>query len=743
MKIKLARSIYWKLAISICLCLFECDRINAQITPDQTLPDNSIVTPESDRTVIDGGTTLGNNLLHSFQEFSVPTGTEAYFNNDNSIANILSRVTGSSISNIDGLIRANGQANLFLLNPNGIIFGANATLDIGGSFVGSTANSIVFEDNSQFSAIAPNESILTVSVPIGLNMGNNAKSILLQGDGKGIRTNTNEIDTTSGIRVQPDRTLALIGGDLKLEGATLKTAGGRIELGSVAAPGLVKIESIDKSITFNYQEISNFGNIQLSDSAAVDASGDGGGNIQVQGRKVKLEGGAQIEASTLGAKEGGSLKINASEEIELVGVIELSGTNTGLFTTVYRGAKGNGGNLKIETGHLRVRDDARISAGTSGIGNAGSVEILARDSVEIARKSTANPGSSITAVSGTRATGNGGNLTVETEKLLLKDGGVLSVGAFNQGDGGNLFVKAKDSIEIVGESLQGNSPSRISARTEGSGKSGNLFIETDRLSVRDGAKVTVSSEEIGSGDAGSLEIKANSLQLERQGSITAATDSGNGGNISVNADTIQLSKDAALTATAGNNGDGGNIDIKTDILTLIDNSKIAADATLGTGGNININASTGVFRSPDSQIAASSQLGIDGTVEINTEPTFQQFLNLNTPELTNTKEIIANSCLTNNYAKKLKFFIGGNGAVPINPDSGIDDGETSFKNPNHANVSPIASDGETILYSSEQVPNWRSDSPAIETNTLIRTADGKILGGRKMNLEEFDSLQCS
>ncbi len=545
------------------------------------------------------------------------------------------------------------------------------------------------------------------------------------------------------MRVQPDRTLALIGGDLKLEGATLKTAGGRIELGSVAAPGLVNIQSIDKNITFTYQEISNFGNIQLSDSAAVDASGDGGGNIQVQGAKVKLEGGAQIEASTLGAKEGGSLEINASDEIELVGVIELSGTNTGLFTTVYRGATGNGGNLKIETGHLRVRDDARISAGTSGIGNAGSVKILARDSVEIARKSTSNPGSSITAISGKRATGNGGNLTVETEKLLVKDGGVLSVGAFNEGAGGNLFVKAKDSIEIVGESLQGKSPSRISARTEGSGKSGNLFIETDRLSVRDGAKVTVSSEEIGSGDAGSLEIKANSLQLERQGSITAATNSGNGGNISINADTLKLGNDAALTATAGNNGDGGNIDIKTDILTLIDNSKIAADATLGTGGNININARTGVFRSPDSQIAASSQLGINGIVKINTEPTFQQFLNLNTPELTNTKEIIANSCLTNNYGKKLKFFIGGNGAVPVNPDSGIDDRETIFQNPHDANVSPIASDGEIIFYSSEQAPNWRSDSPAIETNTLIRTADGKILGGRKMNLEEFDSQQCS
>lgn len=128
----------------------------AQITPDTTLGnENSTVTSTGEVDSINGGATRGANLFHSFGEFNINEGRAAVFTNPTGIENILTRVTGANPSNILGTLGVAGNANLFLMNPNGIIFGANARLDIGGSFVGTTANAITFGEQGFFSATNP------------------------------------------------------------------------------------------------------------------------------------------------------------------------------------------------------------------------------------------------------------------------------------------------------------------------------------------------------------------------------------------------------------------------------------------------------------------------------------------------------------------------------------------------------------------------------------------------------------
>lgn len=224
------RQILITCSVYLC-CVFAADYASAQISADSSVGTQvNISGSASNIYEITGGSQVGSNLFHSFREFSVPTGGEAFFNNNtnlNNITNIINRVTGGSISNIDGLIRENYGANFILINPSGINFGANAQLNIGGSFLASTAESVKFADGAEFGAknIAT-PPLLTISVPVGLQFGQNPAAIRLQGQGHNISLQSPIFSpftrgATNGLKVKPGNTLALVGGGIISEGGTL------------------------------------------------------------------------------------------------------------------------------------------------------------------------------------------------------------------------------------------------------------------------------------------------------------------------------------------------------------------------------------------------------------------------------------------------------------------------------------------------------------------------------------------
>ncbi|MBE9000496.1 filamentous hemagglutinin N-terminal domain-containing protein [Nostoc sp. LEGE 12447] len=681
-------------AVCSAIAFYENSVIAQQIIPDSTLTTNSQVQTQGNITIIEGGTRAGNNLFHSFEQFSIPTGITADFQNPTDIQNIVSRVTGKSISNIDGILKTNGTANIFLINPNGIIFGPNASLNIGGSFVASTASSLNFADGTKFSATDPRTiPLLTVSVPIGLQFGATAAPIRNQSQAKSSEsTITNILNQPVGLQVKLGKTLALVGGDITLEGGNLTAASGQIELGSVAASSIVNLNQTNQGWSLGYQDVQNFQNIRLIQRtidgseipSTVDASGNGGGgNIQLQSRTVELAG------------------------------------NLVVLTTQTTGAE-KGGDLTINTKKLVVRDGAQVFTSTTGKGNGGNLTVNAYESVEVigsGRYPNTDWAQPSLLSTSTGTDGKAGDMTINTQRLRIQDGakvttesnGIFQLGQEGfqlvaaKGNGGNLTVNASESVDLIG-TLESGSPSSLIALTNGSGDAGKITITTGKLIVQNQAVIAVNSEfstftYLGAlpnlGQAGELNITAHSILLD-EGTLTSNSESGRGGDISLQVrDLLLMRRNSQISTNAGGDKTGGNITIKASngflVATPFGNNDITANGFSGSGGKITITAKNifGFVRRTGADVDRLDPTGernpnnlrtSDITAFSRQDPTLNGTVQINSPDadpskglvelpvnLVDASEQIAAGCNSGAKIGRSSFIATGRGGLVADP----------------------------------------------------------------------------
>ncbi|MBE9037015.1 two-partner secretion domain-containing protein [aff. Roholtiella sp. LEGE 12411] len=612
----------------------------AQVIPDKTLPVNSVVTQQDDIKLIDGGTAKSGNLFHSFDQFSVPTDNTVLFNNALNIRNIFSRVTGSTISNINGLIKANGTANLFLINPNGIVLGRNARLDIGGSFFASTASAIKFVDGTEFNAVNPQKTpLLTISVPIGLQYNVNSGKIQVQGDGKGLASQSTlrspyiKSSRLTGLEVKPGKTIALLGGDVSLEGGTLTAKEGQIKLAGVGS-GVVTLIPSGLDWTLNYEGVFSFQDIYLSQRSLLDTSGNSSGSITLVGKLISLIDGSVVLNQNLGTQLSGNIDINATELLRLSGA-----SPDGKFVTFLRTeslSSGNSGNINVSTKKLDIQGGAGMGTRTYNTGNGGDVNVNASESVHLFGFLPSNPFITSGIINSTLNSGDAGSIVISTERLVAQDGGLITSLTTGIGSGASVTINATNSVKLTTSAELINSEidyiaSYFSSGTVSTGNAGNLTVNTPDLVV--GEVTSVSTSTRGFGSAGTIDINASNVEVSgsvQSSAVKASTDtqkvfgappvpSGSPGEVNINTGTLRIANGGQVSVTnEGTSTDAGKLTIHARSITLDNKSSITAATASGEGGNIDINSQD--LQLHNSTISATAEgNGNGGNIDITTQ----------------------------------------------------------------------------------------------------------------------------
>ncbi|HEW97464.1 MAG: hypothetical protein DRR16_21325 [Candidatus Parabeggiatoa sp. nov. 3] len=554
--------------------------IQAQVSTDGTLGARLNLLGPDYQINADLGQQYGGNLFHSFQDFNLQNHESAHFSGPNTVQNIISRVTGGNPSKIDGLIRSSILgADMYFINPAGLMFGPDAKLDVQGSFHASTADYLRLGKEGRFDANRPDNSLLNVA-PVEAFGFLDHQVAPISVEGRGEIASTDRAHLSTGLSVPSGNTLSLIGGPLEIKkgsffknviaddegkqsiGITrlpmLSAPNGRINLASVASPGELSLQD-------DFIDVSSFtqlADIHLLEKSLLQTSGEGGGSLFIRGEQFWADD-STIEAKTLGDKKGGVIDIRAH-------------------------------NVSLTHG-------ATLNGSTESTGQGSDIRVRATDSISVVGENNDLPdqiqASAIYARSGieqelTDDTGNAGHIVLEANTIAFQDGAFISTENYGEGRGGDVILRATEDVLFSGNGSQ--DLTRIYIRNFGKGDGGNLLIEANNILFQKGATARVSSH--GEGQGGTVKLSAkNALKLEgyshvseRGSRIYAVNRDGTGdaGDILVDAQDVVLTDGAYLLVTSFSAGKAGNVQIEaTGTVTVMGADPTGWRSLIASGSN--------------------------------------------------------------------------------------------------------------------------------------------------------------
>ncbi len=533
------------------------------------------------------GEQRGGNLFHSFTAFWVDSGESAVFKGPQSVETIIGRVTGGQQSRIDGLVRSEiPGADLFLLNPWGVVFGPNASLDVSGSFHVSTADYLCLGSEGRFEATHPEAGVLSAAPPSAFGF---------------LSDHPSGIEITGGFLEVPEgRTLSVIGGDVRLHNATLLAPGGRIDLVSASGPGEVRTvpgglevtaEASGNITVFRDIYFSLYGEDEYCGDIDVSGMEEGltGGEIYIRGGRLEILGG-YIAADNRGEGRSGGIDIQVSGDV----IVDTTAVDDGGWIQSASHGTGDAGDVIVRAENLRVLNGGGLSTGTTGSGKGGNLDIRAESSVIVSGKKGDEAGGLF--ANTFEGGGQGGNILISASELRMADEGTIEAVTTGDGDAGRIEIDAGEMILKDG--------AQILTDTRGHGRGGNITITGESLSLssEDPEVLTAVYADTldGDGQGGAIDITVSSLEVGETGRITARTyGDGNAGEVTIRTQTLIMSADGRISGSTDGAGNSGNITLSASgEMTLSGDSWIVVD-TDGDGGAGNISITAGELRLED------------------------------------------------------------------------------------------------------------------------------------------------